>query len=42
MAYKIINVRGHYEVYINGEFICSGDTQNEAAREAEKVLAERR
>jgi hypothetical protein len=42
MAYRIINVCGHYEVYINGEFICSGDTASEAAREAEKVLAERR
>ena len=36
--YKIINVRGHYEGYINGEFICSGDTYTEVARELEKEL----
>jgi hypothetical protein len=39
---KIIHVMDHYEVYINGNFICSGDTLNEAVREAEKCLAERR
>lgn len=42
MAYQIINVRGHYEVYINGEFVCSGDTISEAIKEAEKCLTERR
>lgn len=42
MAYKIINVRGHWEVYINGKFVCSGDTWNEAVKEAEEYLAERR
>lgn len=42
MTYQIKNVNGHYEAYINGKFICSGDTQNEAAREAEKHLAERK
>jgi hypothetical protein len=42
MSYQIINVMGHYEVYINGIFICSGDTYSEASREAEKCLAERR
>ena len=38
--YVIINVRGHYEVYLkeNGKFICSGDTSTEAAKEAEKCL----
>lgn len=36
---EIINVRGHYEVYINGRFVCSGDTLNEAVRETEKCLA---
>lgn len=39
---EIRNVRGYYEVYINGKFICSGDTWNEAVTEAEKCLAERR
>lgn len=42
MAYQVINVRGHYEVYIDGKFVCSGDTINEAVREAEEYLAERR
>ena len=40
---KIIHVMDHYEVYdLNDNFICSGDTLNEAVREAEKYLAERR
>ena len=42
MEYTIINVCGHYEVYVQGKFICSGDTVNEAAKEAEKCLAEGR
>lgn len=39
---EIIHVMDHYEVYINGKFVCSGDTLNEVAREAEKILIERR
>ena len=27
--YEVKNVRGHYEVYINGEFYCSCDTLSE-------------
>ena len=43
MDYKVISVMDHYEAYAtNGKFICSGDTQKEAEREAEKYLAERR
>ena len=42
MDFKIINVQGHYEVYYKGKFICSGDTVNEAVKEAEKCLIERR
>ena len=34
--YKIIAVRGHYEVYYNGKFWCSADTYNEAVREIEE------
>lgn len=41
MNYKIINVRGHYEAYINGKFVCSGDTWRETVEEAERCLAER-
>lgn len=36
MDYHIINVRGHYEAYLNGKFICSGDTPKEVAKELEK------
>lgn len=37
MDYHIINVRGHYEAYDNkGNFICSGDTVKEVAKELEK------
>lgn len=35
MNYKIVNVRGHYEIYINGEFYCSVDKMIEATREIE-------
>ena len=34
--YKIIPVRGHYEVYHNGKFICSADSPTEAAKEIEE------
>ena len=39
--YKIVNVRGHYEVYINGKFICSEDTYSKAVKEAERCLVEK-
>ena len=42
MAYQIINVRGHYEAYINGKFVCSGDTWSETVREVEKHLSKMR
>ena len=39
----IEDVMDHYEAYDdNGNFICSGDTLNEAVSEAEKCLVERR
>lgn len=34
---EIIRVRGHYEGYINGEFITSGDTQNEVYSELKEM-----
>lgn len=34
--YKIISVRGHYEVFIDGKFFCSTDSYQEAVREIEK------
>lgn len=30
---KIIQVRGHYEVYTNGQFFCSADSYIEALNE---------
>ena len=36
VEYKIVDARGHYEVYdINGNFVCSTDTYGEARREIE-------
>ena len=34
-AFKIKPVKGHYEVYYNGKFICSADTEAEAKKEIE-------
>ena len=33
MEYKIINVHGHYEAYLNGKFVCSGDSVMEVIKE---------
>ena len=30
---RIVQVRGHWEVYINGDFFCSADNYLEAVRE---------
>lgn len=30
MGYEIVPNRGHYEVYLDGKFICSEDTYSEA------------
>ena len=35
MSYKIIPVKGHYEIYVDGEFFCSADSWSEAEREIE-------
>ena len=35
MSYKIKNVGGHYEIYINGKFYCSADNTVEAVKEIE-------
>ena len=42
MDIRIIQVRGHYDVYIDGEYYCSADTYSEAFEEAEKWLEKRR
>ena len=36
MSCKIVSVRGHFEVHINGEFYCSADTWLEAVKEVEE------
>lgn len=38
--YKIISVKGHYEVYQNGKFFCSADTKGEAQREIREYESE--
>lgn len=35
MGYEFIHVRGHVEVFKNGEFVLSADTLAEAERELE-------
>lgn len=35
--YAIKEVRGHYEIYYNGRFMCSADTYLEAVRECEGI-----
>lgn len=33
MTYRIIPVKGHFEVYINGVFYCSADNMREVETE---------
>lgn len=42
MSYKIVRDREHLVVYIEGKFFCTEDNWEEAVREAESYLAERR
>lgn len=35
---KIIQVRGHWEVYLDGEFYFSADSYTEAVEEAADIL----
>lgn len=39
---QIVHKDGHYEAYIDGEFVCSADTVTEAAKEIDKIVEERR
>lgn len=34
---QIMQVMGHWEVHVNGEFFCSADSYNEAVREIKDV-----
>ena len=35
---KITQVRGHWEVYLDGEFYCSADSYTEVVEEAADIL----
>lgn len=35
---KIAQIRGHWEVYLDGEFYCSADSYTEAVEEAADIL----
>ena len=35
---KITQVRGHWEIYLDGEFYCSTDSYIEAVEEAANIL----
>lgn len=35
---EIISIRGHYEAYLDNEFICSGDTYNECYQDAIDII----
>ena len=39
MRYLIFKRDEHYEVYIDGKFFCSADTETEAENEARKQLS---
>ena len=39
VMYEIESVRGHVEVYLNGEFCFSADTRSEAEREIAEMSA---
>ena len=34
-TYDIRHIGDHYAAYLNGEFVCSGDTRSEVERELE-------
>lgn len=36
MLWNIVAKRGYYEVYANGEFLCTADTRGEAMEELEQ------
>lgn len=36
MSYDIIAAKGHYEIFINGDFYCTTDTYLEAEKEVKE------
>lgn len=41
MDIRVVPNRGHYDVYIDGDFICSADTYSEAAEDIKLWLKSR-
>lgn len=41
MTYKIKRERDHFEVYIDGKFYCTADSEKEAIREIQNYAKER-
>lgn len=37
MNIKVTQVKGHYEIYINGKFYCSADNLKEVEKELETI-----
>lgn len=42
MDIRVVHVAGHYEVYVDGDFICSADTLDEAHFEVKEWLENHR
>lgn len=42
MDIRVVHNAGHYDVYVDGDFLCSADTYSEAFEEVEKWLEKRR
>ena len=42
MTHQIIPVKGYYEVYIDGEFLCTADNRSEAENEVKEYYNQRR
>lgn len=42
MKYEFVHKYDHYEVYVNGVFVCSADTAVEAAKELEEYMSRER
>ena len=40
MSVEIKNVRGHYEAYVGGRFVCSGDTRGECMETVEEIYSD--
>lgn len=41
MEYEIMRSKGHYEIFINGNFYCTADSYPEAEREIKNYISEK-